>query len=139
MTRAIALLSIMIMLAGCSTPGSQQTHRQSMTPAQQAQALTESQRRADILRVLPADADFENINEQIRLHELEQYIDIYGARRSLNEPVTVKPQPARITTPVHMTEPKTRSVRQAPTPTTTESISFDPLPPPIDILKGSAR
>jgi len=136
--RSILLIAALAMLAGCAGNPYQPTHQMPMTDEQKAQALAESQKKADIIRKLPPDADLENLAEQIRLQELGQYVDIHGNRRSLNEQAAPSAAPAS----TRSAKPKPeapRPVRRAPARVQEESISFDPLPPPIDILGTGSR
>jgi len=129
----------MTLLAGCAGNPYQSTHQAPMSTEQKAQALAESQKKAEVIKRLPPDADLENLAEQIRLQELNQYVDIYGNRRSLREPVasSAAPSAAKTSNPVRQPEP--RPARKAPVHVPEESISFDPLPPPIDILGTGGR
>lgn len=139
--RSILIIAAMTLLAGCAGNPYQSTHQAPISPDHKAQALAESQKKALVIKRLPPDADLENLIEQIRLQELDQYVDIYGTRRSLREPVAsaAAPSAAKTSNPVRQPATAPRPTRKARVLVPEESISFDPLPPPIDILGAGGR
>lgn len=137
--RSLLLIVAIAMLAGCAGNPYEPTHQMPMTPEQKAQALAESHKKADIIRKLPADADFENLDKQLRLHELDQYVDINGNLRSLNERAESTAESTIKQGSRPAVKPAARPVRKVPARVKEESISFDPLPPPIDILGTGGR